>query len=84
MKTQNEALALTLEGAAEATTLSKTTLSKAIDADLLPVRRYGNRTLILMPDLKRFLESLPEGRPAAPLQFEGRRPGRPRKAVTHE
>lgn len=75
-------LALSIPGAAQATSLSESTIDAAIRAGILPVRRYGNRTLILTRDLERWLESLPTGRPTAPQQLEGRRSGRPRKVIS--
>lgn len=72
-------LAFSLASAAKASSLSETSLDKAISAGDLPVRRYGNRTLILAKDLSKWLESLPSGRPSAPAHLEGRRSGRPRK-----
>jgi hypothetical protein len=79
MKQIAKPLALSISGAAQASSLSETTIDAAIRAKILPVRRHGNRTLVLMRDLERYLESLPTDRPAAPPQFAGRRTGRPRK-----
>ena len=78
MKTPSSLLALSLAGAAQATSLSETTIDAAIRAGTLPIRRHGNRTLILTKDLERWLLALPTDRPPAPKQFEGRRTGRPR------
>ena len=75
-------IALSIPGAAQATSLSESTIDAAIRAGVLPVRRHGNRTLILMRDLERWLESLPAGRPTAPAQLEGRRTGRPKKIIS--
>jgi len=75
-------LSYSLTGAAQATSLSESAIDAAIRAGILPVRRYGNRTLILMRDLERWLDSLPAGRPTSPPQFEGKRTGRPRKIVS--
>lgn len=75
-------VALSIPGAAQITSLSESTIDAAIRAGVLPVRRYGNRTLILMRDLTCWLESLPAGRPASPPQLEGRRTGRPRRVVS--
>jgi len=72
-------LALSIPGAAQISSLSVTTLDAAIRAGTLKVKHHGNRTLILMRDLEKFLDSLPSGRPASPPQLEGRRTGRPRK-----
>jgi len=74
-------LALSINETAQATSLSISTIDTAIRAGILPVRRYGNRTLVLMRDLERWLESLPTGRPDAPPQLEGRRTGRPKRYV---
>ncbi len=79
MRETSASLAVSIRGAAQATSLSDSTIDTAIRAGDLPVRRFGNRTLILMRDLERWLESLPVGRAAAPPQLEGRRTGRPRK-----
>lgn len=75
-------LALSIPGAAKATSLSESTIDTAIRAGILPVRHHGNRTLILTRDLARWLDSMPTGRPPAPPQLEGRRTGRPRKIVS--
>lgn len=75
-------LSLSIPGAAAATSLSESTIDAAIRAGILPTRTFGNRTLILMRDLERWLDSLPTGRPASPVQLEGRRTGRPRKVVS--
>lgn len=78
MSPQIQPLAVSIAGAAELSSLSESTLDTAIRAGTLSVRRHGNRTVILVSALEQFLNSLPEGRPAAPSQFEGRRSGRPR------
>lgn len=77
--TTTKPLATSITGASEITSLSKSVIDSAIRAGTLPVRRHGNRTLILMRDLERWLDALPSGRPASPLQLEGRRTGRPHK-----
>lgn len=82
MREQSTPLAVSIPGAAQATSLSESTIDTAIRAGILPVRRHGNRTLILTRDLERWLESLPTGRPAAPPQLEGRRTGRPKKIIS--
>ncbi|HAF43729.1 MAG TPA: DNA-binding protein [Gallionellaceae bacterium] len=69
-----------MAGAATATSLSESTIDAAIRAGILPVRRHGNRTLILARDLERWLDSLPSGRCTAPAHLEGRRTGRRAKA----
>lgn len=75
-------LSYSMTGAATATSLSESVIDAAIRAGILPVRRHGNRTLILARDLERWLNSLPTGRPTAPPQLEGRRTGRPRKVIS--
>jgi hypothetical protein len=80
--TTYQPLCYSLTGAAAATSLSESVIDAAIRAGTLPVRRHGNRMLIMARDLERWLESLPTGRPAAPAQFEGRRIGRPKKIVS--
>lgn len=72
-------LAVNKRGAADLTSLSEGVIDQAIRADQLICRRYGNRTLIRVADLKAWIDSMPIGRPASPPQFEGRRTGRPRK-----
>lgn len=74
-------IAVSITGAVELTSLSATTLDAAIRAGTLPVRRHGNRTLIRVADLQKFIDALPEGRPDAPPQLSGRRTGRPRKQI---
>ena len=82
MREPSTSLALSIHGAAAATSLSESSLDAAIRTGILPVRRFNNRTLILRADLERFLEALPTGRPNAPKQLEGRRTGRPKKVVS--
>lgn len=72
-------LSVSIRGASELTSLSETKLDQAIRAGTLPVRHHGNRMLIRVTDLQKFVDNLPEGRPDAPPQLEGRRIGRPRK-----
>jgi len=72
-------IAVSKRGAVELTSLSESKLDQAIQAGELPVRHHGNRMLIRVADLQKFVDGLPEGRPDAPSQLEGRRIGRPRK-----
>lgn len=72
-------LAVSIPAAAQLTSLSESKVDEAIRLGALPVRRYGNRTLIRVADLSAWIDSMPVGRPAAPPQLEGRRTGRPRK-----
>lgn len=72
-------IAVSIPEGARLTSLSKTTVDEAIRIGALPVRRYGNRTLIRVADLFAWIDSMPVGRPASPPQLEGRRTGRPRK-----
>jgi hypothetical protein len=58
-------LAYSIAGASKATSLSESVLDAAIRAGALPVRRHGNRTLILTKELTKWLDSLPSGRAAA-------------------
>lgn len=74
-------LSYSLSGAAACTSFSLSTIDAAVRAGTLPVRRHGNRVVILSCDLERWLESLPSGRPDAPPQLEGKRTGRPRRFV---
>lgn len=78
---KTETLSLSIPGAAQATSLSESTIDTAIRAGLLPVKHHGNRTLIRKRDLERWLDSLPDGRPASPPHLEGKRTGRPRKVA---
>lgn len=75
-------IAVSLDGAAEITALSKSTIDIAIRGGELPVRHRGNRTLILVVDLQKWIDSMPAGRPAAPPQLAGRRQGRPPKSAS--
>jgi len=75
-------LSYSLTGAAAVTSLSESVIDAAIRAGTLPVRHHGNRMLILTRDLERWLAGLPDGRPAAPRQLEGRRTGRPKKIIS--
>lgn len=72
-------IAVSIPAAAHLTSLSESKLAEAIKIGALPVRRYGNRTLIRMADLTAWIDSMPVGCNAAPPQLEGRRTGRPRK-----
>lgn len=75
-------IAVSKRGAVELTSLSESKLDQAIQAGELPIRHHGNRMLIRVADLQKFVDSLPEGRPDAPPQLEGRRLGRPRKGMS--
>lgn len=74
-----QTLAVSIADAAAMTSLSATKVDEAIRAGILPVRHHGNRTLILVRDLEKFVDALPAGRAAPPPHLEGRRTGRPRK-----
>jgi len=74
-------LSYSISGAALSTSFSVSTIDSAIRAGILPVRRHGNRVVILARDLERWLESLPTDRPSAPPQLEGKRTGRPKRFV---
>ena len=71
-------LAYSIDGAAQATSLSASTIDAAIRLGRLPVKHYINRTLILSSDLEQWLKSLPYERLAPPPQLEGKRTGRPK------
>lgn len=75
-------LGYSIPGAAAATSFSESVIEAAIRAEILPVRRHGNRTIVLASDLARWLNSLPTGRQASPPQLEGKRTGRPKKVVS--
>lgn len=79
---KNPILALSIPGAAQATSLSVSVIETAIRAEILPCRRHGNRTLLLVCDIERWLESLPKGRQTSPPQLAGKRTGRPKKPVS--
>lgn len=70
-------LAVSKTTAAQLTSLSLSTIDSAITAGTLPARHHGNRIVILMRDLEKWVETFPEGRPDAPIQLEGKRTGRP-------
>lgn len=72
-------IAVSIPAAAHLTSLSESKVDEAIRIGALPVRRYGNRTLIRVADLTAWIDSMPVGRPDAPPQLAGRRTGRPRK-----
>jgi excisionase family DNA binding protein len=55
----NSRIAHTVPDACLVSGLSRSTLYRFIQSKDLPVRKCGNRTLILHEDLKRFIESLP-------------------------
>lgn len=74
-------IAVSKRGAVELTSLSETKIDQAIQSGDLPVRHHGNRMLIRVCDLQKFVDALPAGRPDAPKQLEGRRTGRPRKLI---
>ena len=61
------------------TSISTTKLDEAIRGGVLPVRHYGNRLVIRVADLEKWVDSFPVGRPAPAPHLEGRRTGRPRK-----
>lgn len=72
-------IAVSIAGAAAMTSLSLSKLDEAIRAGALPVRHHGNRLVIRVADLEKWVDSFPVGRPAAALNVEGLRTGRPRK-----
>lgn len=72
-------LAVNIADAAAMTSISTTKLDEAIRAGTLPVRHYGNRLVIRVTDLEKWIDSFPVGRPAAAPHLEGRRTGRRRK-----
>ncbi|MDO8897600.1 MAG: hypothetical protein Q7V19_08100 [Bacteroidales bacterium] len=73
-------LATSIPGAVLLTSLSETVIHAAINAGTLKTRQHGKRTVILVRDLERWLDSFPVGRAAAPAHLEGsRKRGRPRK-----
>ncbi|HSH59905.1 MAG TPA: helix-turn-helix domain-containing protein [Acidimicrobiales bacterium] len=59
--TEARPLAYGIEGACEATDLSRPMLYRLMKNGQIPYRRCGGRRLILAADLQRWLESLPKG-----------------------
>ena len=73
-------IAVSIPGASEATSLSKTVIHAAINAGELKTHRHGKRTVILVRDLEKWVESFPVGRAPAPAHLDGScKRGRPRK-----
>ncbi len=60
MKLQDSLLAVTVQRACELTGIGRTKIFEPIRLGQLPARKCGRRTLILIPDLVRLLESLPQ------------------------
>lgn len=56
------AIGHSLQGAADAASLSRRNLFQAVRAGELPARKRGAKTVILDCDLRRWLESLPPAR----------------------
>jgi hypothetical protein len=52
-------IGLDIQTAVEVSGLGRTKLYEAIKHGLLPVRKYGRRTIIIADDLKDFLKALP-------------------------
>ena len=59
-------IAYTIKEAVRASGLSRSMLYVAIRSGALPVRKCGARTLVLDPDLRRFLRGLPHLQNKAP------------------
>jgi hypothetical protein len=72
-------ISVSIQGAVEMTSLSETVIQAAINAGELKTRHHGKRTVILVRDLEKWVESFPAGRAPAPAHLEGKRRGRPRK-----
>lgn len=62
-ETQLDKLSYSVEGLAEATQLSKDSISKAIKNNALVASYYGVKPLILRDEAIRWLKSLPNERP---------------------
>jgi len=60
MRTIDNAIALSVEQAAQATSLGASTIRKYIAAEQLPVCTVGDRKVILRDDLVDFLRSNPK------------------------
>jgi hypothetical protein len=52
-------IAVSVEAATVISGLGRTSLFKALKLGALPARKSGRRTVILVEDLKRFMEALP-------------------------
>ena len=61
----NTPLALTIPEAINASRLSRTAIYEALKRGDLTARKAGRRTLIPMPELQRFIDSLPAYRTVA-------------------
>jgi excisionase family DNA binding protein len=61
----NPALAYTVEMAAKAATVGRTSIYEAINSGALKAKKIGRRTLILDEDLRSWLASLPSMTEAA-------------------
>ena len=59
-------LGLTVEEAADVSSIGRTRLYQAIKEGRLKARKDGRRTVIVVDDLKVFLLSLPEAAPEEP------------------
>ena len=51
-------LSYSIDEVCKLTGLGRTKLYEAINKGLLPAKKYGRRTIILKPDLEKFLDSL--------------------------
>jgi len=56
-----EPIAVSIAQACQISGLSRASLYRAAGAGLLPTRKLGSRTLILVDELRNFLRTLPQG-----------------------
>ncbi|RWA80832.1 helix-turn-helix domain-containing protein [Mesorhizobium sp.] len=59
---ETPAISVDFNEAARLTGLSRARLYEAAASGLLPVRKSGRRSLLLVDDLKAFIQNLPKGR----------------------
>ena len=59
-------IALTIAEVCAASRIGRTRIYEAIRAGELRARKHGRRTLVLIDDLRRWLESLPDVNPKGP------------------
>jgi hypothetical protein len=62
--TDDQPLALHRKEAAKKIGISLTSLDRAIAAGKLKAKKYGKRTLLLVPDIERFVDELPDQPPS--------------------
>jgi len=55
-----ELIAVTITQAVQLSGIGRSSIYQAISRGELPIRKWGRRSVILVDDLRRWLESLPE------------------------